>query len=162
MDCLTAEFREAADGQSFRGTILTEGRAAQDRLELFAPGSAVWPHTGIRILNEHRGRSLATAIPERSADGAIVVTAPATPELREAVKVKPFMSIEFHALEERTTGRIREVMRAFIDAAALVASPAYPQTAAELRTQDHRKAIWDLLHGSWAAKSALGTSPRRS
>jgi len=149
MDCLTAEFREAADGKSFRGTIITEGRAAQDRLELFAPGSAVWPHNGIRILNEHRGQTLATAIPERSGDGAIVVTAEATPELRAAVKVKPFMSVEFHALEERMTGAIREVMRAFIEAAALVSDPAYPQTAAELRESgNHRRAILSCLSRS--------------
>ncbi|MCY4187526.1 MAG: hypothetical protein OXD30_03480 [Bryobacterales bacterium] len=147
MDTLGCELRESSDGKSFVGTILTEGRAAQDRPELFAPGAAVWPADGIRILADHQGQTLATAIPERRASGEITVTTPATPELREAVKAKPFMSIEFRSLSERRTGSIREVMRGFIDAAALVASPAYPQTSAEVRGASHRKAIWACLAG---------------
>ena len=44
------------------------------------------------------------------------------------------MSVEFHALEERTTaGGVREVLRAFVPDAALVAQPEYDTTVAEIR-----------------------------
>ena len=44
------------------------------------------------------------------------------------------MSVEFHALEERTTaGGVREVLRALVPSAALVADPEYDTTEAEVR-----------------------------
>jgi len=144
VDRLTVELRES--GGEFRGVILQEGRASSDRRELFTPGATAWPASGIRILAGHRGAVLATAVPERGAGGEITVTAPATPQLREAVRSRPHMSVEFHAIREsRTASGIREVERAFVDAAALVASPSYPQTSAEVRSGGHRKAIWGGL-----------------
>ncbi len=107
-----------------RGVILTEGRAASGgRAELFAPGSVVWPSDGIGILTEHR------------ATGEIRVEARATDAIRRAVDVagRRYMSVEFHAQEERTTaGGVREVLRAMVDAAALVCSPEYDVTSAEI------------------------------
>lgn len=123
---------------SLRGTMLTEGRAASGgRREVFAPGSVSWPHDGVAILTEHRGRPETRAQVIRRRDGRLTITARATEAIRAAVKAgKRYMSVEFRSLEERTTrGGVREVLRAFVDAAALVSSPEYDTTAAEVRNR---------------------------
>lgn len=127
------EIREA-DGMLV-ATLLQEGRAASERSELFAPGALTWPATGIGILGEHRGRELAKAFPVRDSEGRITIRTRATREIREAVASgRRFASIEFVALEERKTGAgIREITRAYMDRAALVANPEYTQTSAEIR-----------------------------
>ena len=59
------EIREADGVERLVGTILQEGRAASERLEIFAPGALVWGETGIAIRTEHRGAEVARAIPVR-------------------------------------------------------------------------------------------------
>ena len=49
------------------------------------------------------------------------------------------MSIEFHAVEERTTrAGVREITSALVNAAALVDRPEYDTTSAEIRTRRRR------------------------
>ena len=74
-------------------------------------------------------------MPVRESDGRISVRARATDAIREAVEAgRKWMSVEFHAIQERTTaGGVREVLQAFVPAAALVADPEYDVTAAEVR-----------------------------
>ena len=118
-----------------RGVLLQEGRAARRRREVFAPGSVQWPTGGVGILTRHRGAPEVRAIPEREPDGRIVIEAPATDRIREAVASgRRFMSVEFRSMRERRTeGGIREILSAFVDAGALVQSPEYAQTTAEVR-----------------------------
>lgn len=121
-----------------RGVMLTEGRAASGgRAEVFAPGSVTWPHDGVAIRTRHGGGVETRAQVLRGRDGTLSVTARATDAIRAAVKAgKRFMSVEFRALEERTTrGGVREVLRAFVDAAALVSAPEYDTTGAEVRAR---------------------------
>ena len=128
------ELRDA--GRTLHGTLLQEGRAASGgRAEVFAPGSVEWPSTGVGILLGHRERPEVQAMPSRESDGRIVVQAPATPAIREAVEGgRKWMSVEFHALEERLTkGGVREIQRALVPDAALVADPEYDVTSAEVR-----------------------------
>ena len=127
------EIREATG--MLHGTILQEGRAASGgRRELFAPGSVIWPSTGVRILTEHRGRAHARAFPVRDTEGRINIRIKATPALRKAVQDgQQYMSVEFRALEERTLSGVREITSALVDAATLTDSPEYDTTAAELR-----------------------------
>lgn len=140
------EVREASRAgyePSLHGTMIQEGRAASGgRREVFAPGSIEWPSSGVAILTEHRGAVEARAQPIRQRDGRLTLTARATDAIRKAVEAgRKFMSVEFRSIEERTTkGGVREVLRAFVDAAALVSRPEYDTTAAELRTQ--RRRIW--------------------
>lgn len=137
------EIREGARPK-LRGTILTEGRAASGgRAEVFAPGSVSWPHDGVGILTEHRGAVETRAHPVRGRDGGLRIEADATAPIRAAVEAgRRFMSVEFRSMEERTTaGGVREVLRAFVDNAALVASPEYDTTAAEVRSQARRR-VW--------------------
>ena len=135
------EIREADGVERLVGTILQEGRAASERLEIFAPGALVWGETGIAIRTEHRGAEVARAIPVRSTNGEIRISAIATPEIRAAFAAgKRWLSAEFQALAEtRTVGNIREIQRAFIGAAALVRSPEYVQARAEVRERARRR-----------------------
>ena len=141
-----AEFREA--GNHFVGTILTEGRAATMRREVFAPGSVIWPPDGIAITDGHRGAVLASAVPERLANGEIEVRTLATDAIRQAIQSgRRFMSIEFRALSERTTqSGIREVLTGYVDVGALVDDPEYDCTRAEVREalKSRTSEIWRL------------------
>ena len=130
------EVRTANDGPNLYGVMLTEGRAASGgRRELFAPGSVEWPSAGVGILLAHRQAPEVRAVATREDGGRITVQAPATPAIREAVDSgRRFMSVEFHALKERTTaGGVREVLRAFVPDVALVRDPEYDTTEAEVR-----------------------------
>ena len=128
------ELRNA--GRTLYGTLVQEGRAASGgRAEVFAPGSVEWPSTGVGILLAHREVPEVRAMPSRQSDGRITVEASATPAIREAVEGgRKWMSIEFHALAERTTrGGVREIQRALVPDAALVADPEYDVSDAEVR-----------------------------
>ena len=137
------EVREAADGPMLRGVVLQEGRAASGgRAEVFAPLSVVWPSDGIALLGEHRAEvELARAVPTRDADGSLRIETRATPAILAAYKTRRYFSVEFHSLSEvRTAGGVREIQRAFIEAAALVPNPEYPGVRAEVRER-HRR-VW--------------------
>ena len=132
------EIRESSGGPRLRGIVLQEGRAAQGgRAEVFAPMSAVWGADGIGILVEHRGKQEARAVPVRTARGDITIDVPATPAIVDAVRGgRNHLSVEFKPLAEiRTRGGVRELQRAFIDAAALVSEPEYAQAVAEVRSR---------------------------
>ena len=139
----TVEIREAKDGPRLRGTVLQEGRASQGgRAESFAPLSVVWPSAGIAILEEHRGAVLAHAVPVRDADGSLRIETPATQPILEAYETRKFFSVEFHAISEvRTKGGVREITRALVEAAAMVAHPEYSQATSEVRARSRRK-VW--------------------
>ena len=136
------EIREAKDGPMLRGTVLQEGRAAQGgRAESFAPLSVVWPSDGLKILSEHRGAELARAVPTRDADGSLRISTPATQPILDAFATRKFFSVEFKAISEiRTKSGTREITRAWVEAAALVASPEYQQAKAEVRST--RRRVW--------------------
>ena len=132
---------------TLHGTMLQEGRAASERRELFSPGAVEWPSAGVAVLTEHRGQVETRAQVVRQRDGRLTLTARATDGIRAAVAAgKRFMSVEFRSLAEtRTAGGIREITRAMVDAAALVSSPEYVQTTAEVRSADRalwRRAAW--------------------
>ena len=129
---------DAALGGAPRGARRTGGRA-----EVFAPGAVVWPADGVAVRTEHRGAEHGRGVPVREADGSIRLSVPATPPLFAAVQGgRRFASIEFHALTEvRTAGGVREIQRALVDGVALVDSPEYVQTRAEVR----ERAPWVAL-----------------
>ena len=131
---------------TLRGVMLQEGRAASGgRREVFTPGSVSWPHDGVSVLTEHRGQSEVRGQVVRERDGCLTITARATDAIREAVKSgKRYMSVEFQAVEERTTsGGVREILKALVNAAALVKSPEYDTTLAEVRNREsRRRQLW--------------------
>ena len=138
------EMRTAAvdEGPHLLATIIQEGRAGSVRSELFAPMAIIWPPEGIAIRTEHRGKEIIRSIPERHTNGEIRICARATPEIQAAYTTRKFMSIEFVALSEnRTSSGIREIERAFVSAAAMVADPEYAQAAAEVREREAQAAL---------------------
>ena len=141
------EVREADDGPMLKGTILQEGRAAHGRrAEVFAPFSVMWPTNGISILGEHRAQvALGRAVPIRGADGSLHVETRATPAILEAFETRKYFSIEFVSLREiRTGGGVREIQRALVEAAALVANPEFPDTSAEVRARRPISPWWAI------------------
>ena len=140
---VSVEVREAgADGPMLLATIVQEGRAAGGgRAELFIPLSVIWPVNGIAIRTQHRGPEVGRAIPSRETNGEIRISAKATPEIRKAFEVKQYMSVEFTALAEtRTSAGIREIARAYVDAASMTNDPEYTQAIAEIRSRGRR--VW--------------------
>lgn len=138
------EIRTAGSVPRLRGTILQEGRAAAGgRAEVFAPGSVVWPESGVGIQTEHYGPIETRAVPVREPDGRLVVDTVATSKMVEAVAAgKRFLSVEFYpTAETRTKGGVREVRRALVDSAALTDDPEYTQAKAEIRERKGRR-LW--------------------
>ena len=146
------ELREAAavevraSATELRAVLIQEGRQASGgRNESFAPNSIEWPANGILVRPAHRESTDARAIPKREADGRITISAPLTPALRAAWDAgRRYMSIEFHALQERKVASgAREVLRAMVVAGALVERPEYDTATAELRgATPRRKRYW--------------------
>lgn len=131
---------ELRESGRLHGVLLTEGRASSDRPnadrpELFVMGSVEWPSTGVRIRKKHLvDAGSVLAYPYREGAEIRVNVNPST-ELREAVESgKRYMSVEFRALEEKTTDSgVREILRALLIGAAVVRTPSYRQTSAEIR-----------------------------
>ena len=138
-----AEIRAADDGEHLHAVLIQRARRFRGRKELFVPGSVQWPAEGVGILTAHRAAPEVRAVPTREADGRISIVARATDAIREAVQAgRTWMSVEFHALEERTVASgVREVLQAFVPRAALVRDPEYDVTGAELREAE-RRAHW--------------------
>ena len=132
---ILAEIELRADGRELVGVVVQEGRAGSTRAELFAPGSIEWPTDGIAIRAVHLGDTEVKAIPTRDDRGRIHIRAQATDALRQAYSEgKRHLSVEFHSLSEGRTARgIREIHKALVIGAALVANPEYSMANAEIR-----------------------------
>lgn len=130
-----------ASGRTVQGIILQEGRAASERREVFAPGSVTWSNAGINLRAGHGGKSVAVAYPERRDNGEIAISVPLTKPVQDALAAHGSgLSVEFISLEERRTGGgIREISKAYVDAAAFVDTPEYTQARAEIR---RRRVKW--------------------
>ncbi|MXY07574.1 MAG: hypothetical protein F4Y61_02905 [Rhodothermaceae bacterium] len=139
---ITAPLEIRESGKLY-ATLITEGRVSQDRPnqdrpELMLAGAVEWASTGIAIRAAHlQDEGSVIAFPFRKG-AEIRVNVNPSPELREAVEAgKRFMSVEFHALEESTTpSGVREIERAMLTGAAVVSSPSYRQTKAEIRARE--------------------------
>ena len=152
MNCEIEIREEAGREPTLHAVIVQEGRAASGgRREVFAPQSIEWPSEGVGVMTEHRGAIETRGHVVRDRDGRLTLTARATDKIRSAVKEgKRYMSVEFTPLQERTTkGGVREILRAFVAAAALTSKPEYDTTAAEVRKaadgagfDDRRARVW--------------------
>ena len=147
LENLNIELRREAD--TLHGVLIAEGRAASGgRREVFTPGSVEWLASGVDILPEHRAGAETTVIPERQPDGRITFTADLTDSLRAAWDAgRRFMSVEFHAMRERTTrGGVREIQRALVTAGAMVPNPEYDIATAEIREETAQDLdLWRIL-----------------
>ena len=142
------EIRAAVDSPGrIVGTIIETGRVAGDRRELFVPGAVQWPAGGVRLLAEHRGREVMTFTPK--IEGAKIQIDDKLPDSAIGREVaaeiragrKRGLSVEFFASDEGQVQGVREVRSALIDAVAVVKSPAYVQSVAEVRNKGRRR-VW--------------------
>ena len=140
------ELRAAVDSPGrIVGTLLELGRVASDRREVFTPGSVAWPANGVRLLAEHRGRQIMRFQP--SIEGAEIRINEKLPdsalarELAAEIRAgsKSGLSIEFVSTNEAVVAGVREVRAALVDAAAVVATPAYDQARVEVRQRQGRR-----------------------
>ena len=61
IECRADESREGPG--RIVGTILETGRVAADRQEVFVPGAAIFPSTGVTLYRGHRGETVLTFDP---------------------------------------------------------------------------------------------------
>ncbi len=126
------------------GVLIEMGRVAGDRREVFTPGSVRFPSNGLRLLAEHRGRMVGRFEP--ITDGSQIRIDYQLPDTELGREVageirsgrKAGLSVEFFPTEESTVQGVREVRGALIDAAAVVADPAYKQARVEVRQDGDR------------------------
>ena len=153
-DTLTCEIRYELDESRqspgrLTGTLLTYEVRAADRPEIFTRGAMVWPETGITINLQHDRRQLITrTIPFLDGDEVRIETQlPDTAMGRDVATmvregIITGLSAEFHAQQEGRRGALREIRRAFLQAAGLVDSPSYGGSRVEVRQNGQRRRYW--------------------
>ena len=118
---------------------------ASDRAEVFAPGAAIFPSTGITLYRGHHGRPIMNFQPVISGT-KIEIDAPlpdtelgrlVAREVRSGARAA--LSVEFVPLEEARVMGVRELRSALIQGAALVARGSYGQATAEVRSRVARR-----------------------
>ena len=122
------------------GTILTYGERAADRAEIFETGALTWPAEGIVLNRQHeRGAPIMRVTPEVRGL-ALVVDQPlpdtsagrdAAREVREGLFKG--LSVEFRAVRQAYRNGVRYIEKAGLCAVALVDSPSYSGSVAEVR-----------------------------
>ena len=143
VECRADESR-AGPGR-LTGVILELGRVAADRQEVFTPGSAIFPSTGVELLRGHRGEAVMSFDPVvNGSEIRIDARLPDTQLGRQvATEVRSgersALSIEFIALDESRVQGVRELRSALIQGAALVPLGSYNQARAEVRHRAGRR-----------------------
>ncbi len=129
------------------GVILNYNEMASDRRELFETDSLTWPAEGIVINRQHERRAPIMRVIPVVKDGAVLVDAPlpdtqagrdAATELRAGLFRG--LSVEFRSIRESYQAGVRRISQAALFAAALVDSPSYTGSTAEVRTK--RVRVW--------------------
>ena len=129
------EYREDETRQSpgrIVGSLITYGKRARDRAEVFEAGALHWPDGGI-ILNEQHNRlaPILRFTPELvGAELRIDAALPDTMRGRDAATMikngtMTGLSIEFRAEAEGRASGVRMIRRAHLAGAALVDSPSH-------------------------------------
>ena len=122
--------------QAFRGPAWTKQPATRPA----AASSRAWRGAVAGVRSGNRCRALCAdrvrAFPHRGQDGTLSLRSTATEAMRSAIADgAKWMSVEFIALRERTTkAGVREILSAMVPRAALVSTPEYDTTAAEVRS----------------------------
>ena len=156
------EIRDGGDHSPgvLSGLLMRYGSPGVGGRERFAVGSLSWPTNGIRIDLDHasspaRGSvqaPLMRAVPVVSDDGQEVRIETPLPDTTAARDLAVLMradpplysglSVEFRSAESRMTGGVRIIQSAVLVGAALVDSPAYPDTHVSVRSRGARPRRW--------------------
>ena len=121
------------------GTMLTYGKRAQDRPEVFERGSLTWPESGIVLNRQHDRRSpILRVVPIVDGDevriNAPLLDTQAGRDCATEIRAGLFtgLSIEFNAKAQTFSGGVRRISAAVLKAVGLVDSPSHV-TAVEVR-----------------------------
>lgn len=146
------EYREDESRQSpgrIVGTLITYGKRALDRPEVFAPGALQWPADGIILNMQHdRQAPIMRFTPELAGDELRIDAAlPDTQRGRDAavmVRNGTFtgLSIEFRSKSEGRSAGVRQIRQAHLSAAALVDSPSHSSTVEVRARPSTRRRVW--------------------
>ena len=126
------------------GTLLTYGKRASDRPEVFADGSLRWDDGGVILNVQHdRQQPVMRFTPEVRGEQVVIdAPLPDTQRGRDTAtmirdKTMTGLSIEFRATDEGMRAGVREVRAAELMGAAVVDSPSY-EGALEVRQRGKR------------------------
>ena len=146
------EYREDESRQSpgrIVGSLLTYGKRALDRPEVFSPGALQWPEGGIILNMQHdRQQAVMRFKPELAGDELRIDAAlPDTQRGRDAATMirngtMTGLSIEFRAVAEGRSAGVRQIRRAHLAAAALVDSPSHSSTVEVRARPSARRRVW--------------------
>ena len=146
------ELRQDDDRQSpgrIVGTLLTYGKRASDRAEMFADGALSWPEGGV-VLNEQHNRAAPILRFTPTVDGAEVridAPLPDTQRGRDAATMirngtMTGLSIEFRSSREGVRAGVREVRQAVLVGAAVVDSASYAGDLEVRAGRAQRRRVW--------------------
>ena len=148
------EYRQDESRQSpgrIFGILLPFGVKANDRPELFEPGSMYWPDEGIVLREMHRRDSPILKLLPFLSGSELRVDAqlPDTQRARDiATNMKgdlPLytgLSVEFRPEKETRRGNLRIIQKAELTGAGLVDFGAYREAVVEVRQQESRRRWW--------------------
>ena len=121
------------------GEMLTYGRRARDRAEVFEPDSLTWPEDGIVLNRQHERRNPIMRFVPEVRDGKVVIDAPlpdtqAGRDTATEIRGGLFrgLSIEFRATAQRYVSGVRRISRATLTGLAVVDEGSH-HTAVEVR-----------------------------
>ena len=145
-----AELREVEGVTRLVGVLMSYGERAQDRAEVFEPGSLSWPADGVVLNRQHSRASPILRFAPVESGGKLTVDAeiPDTTAGRDAlaeIRSGLFrgLSIEFRAVKQSIVGGIRRISKAILTGAALVDAGSYSDATVEAREQVVRLAASD-------------------
>ena len=131
------------------GVLMPYGQRAQDRAEVFDPGSLHWPSDGVLLREMHvRARPIARFVPEATeAEVRVKILLPDTTAGRDAAAnvragVLKGLSVEFRSEKETVRDGVRVIQRASLVGAGLVDSGAYAGATVEARGKARRRRVW--------------------
>ena len=138
------KIEDRAEGKPSRlvGVLLPFGKQAQDRAEMFLPGSLSWPEDGVLLRRQHnRSQPILKFLPIQDEEG-LKVDAPipdtvAGRDAAEEIRSGLFsgLSVEFRATKQTILSGVRRIAAGVLCGAGLVDSPSYSQAKVEVEAR---------------------------
>ena len=139
------EIREVEGKPRLVGILMPYGERAQDRAEVFEPGSLSWPDDGVVLRRQHVRESPIMRIVPVEVEGRLTVDAPipdtaagrdCASELRSGLFRG--LSVEFRATAQNIVGGIRRISKAVLTGAGLVDEGSFAGATVEARAKAER------------------------
>ena len=139
---------EEAEGRPPRlvGVLMPYGERAQDRAEVFEPGSLSWPESGVVLRRQHERSQPILRFTPVEVEGRLTVDAPipdtvagrdALAEIRSGLFRG--LSVEFRAVRQTIVLGVRRISEAILTAAGLVDEGSFAGAVVEARLKSERE-----------------------